>query len=259
MGTKGAAPKKEKHSRFGSVTNLFFSKLKGSESAKKKKAKKLKNGKNGKNAKSKKAAKYQVFGVDPRSLESAQCDGYAVPIPLVLTKMKAELFMNDGHLIEGIFRVAPNATTCKEVEDAMNGGAASMESIDWASAGGAVIANLIKIWFRLLPQPVLDGIESGKIERVQQTQSVDDAESVVMDELAEPQRTYFLWLIDLCIDITAHDAVNKMTPKNMAVVVAPNLYDPAAITDPMKAMTLSQAIVQFVQITIEWRTRSAEQ
>jgi len=252
------SPRKEKHSRFGSVTNLFFSKLKGDKKAKskgtKRKGKKVRNGTGG-NVK-KKRPKNAVFGVDPAKLESVQCDEYASPIPLVLSRLKSELFMNDGHLLEGIFRVAPNATECKRVEEELDGG--GLHHIRWDEVGASLIANLIKIWFRLLPNPVLQGIDSAKIEKVQSTQSVADAESVVMEELVEPQRSYFLWLLDLCIDITAHEADNKMSPKNMAVVVAPNLYDPTRIANPMKAMTISQAIVQLIQIAIEWRTQSAD-
>ena len=91
---------------------------------------------------------------------------------------------------------------------------------------------------------------------MQATQSVADAESVVMAELSEPGRSLFLWLLDLCIDIAAHKETNKMTAKNMAVVVAPNLYDPTKIANPMKAMTISQAIVEFIQIAIAWRIQS---
>merc|ERR1711972_1298629 len=207
---------KEKHSRFGSVTNLFLSKLKGDKKgSKSKQKKKRKNG-----VKKKSVKKNLMFGVDPKTLESVQCDEYDSPIPLVLTKLKAELFMNDGHLLEGIFRVAPNATDCKRIEEELNDG--KLQQIEWEQVGASLIANLIKIWFRLLPIPVLQNIESGKLEKVQSSQSVEDAESVVMDEMVEPQRSYFLWLIDLCIDITAHEPTNKMSTKNMAVVVAPN-------------------------------------
>jgi len=200
-----------------------------------------------------KKKKNAIFGVDPLSLESVLCEEYLSAIPLVLNKLKAELFMKDGHLLEGIFRIAPNATECKRIEDALNDGL--LEHIEWDEVGASLIANLIKIWFRHLPQCVLQEVESGKLERVQ---TVEDAENVVMEEMAEPQRSYFLWLLDLCIDITAHESTNKMSKKNMAVVVAPNLYDPTKIANPMRAMTVSQAIVQFIQIAIEWRIQSVQ-
>ena len=145
-----ATPSKEKHSRFGSVTTLFFSKLKGDKKQKKKR-KRPKNGKTGKAAKAKR--KGVVFGVEPTMLDSARCAEYECPIPVVLSKLKEELFLSDGHLVEGIFRVAPNATECSRIEEAVDEGKA--DHIDWETVGGPLIANLIKIWFRMLPEPLL--------------------------------------------------------------------------------------------------------
>ena len=174
---------------------------------------------------------------------------YKSPIPNVLIALKSGLFRSGGHLKEGIFRTAPNGTECKMVEEALNEG--HFGDVDFESIDGEVTANLIKLWFRSLPHPVLKVLSKG--DRIESVQSVDDTVGIITDYLGEPQRSHFLWLIDLCVDVIAHTSSNKMTPKAIAVVMAPNLYDPESFENPMKCMTFSAAVIRFVQFAIEWR------
>jgi hypothetical protein len=37
--------------------------------------------------------------------------------------------------------------------------------------------------------------------------------------MKEPQCSIFLWLLDLCLDVSANSATNKMTPQNLAIVI----------------------------------------
>lgn len=247
--------KKDKHSRFSSVTNGIskawkFAKAKGEQQKKKKLQKNVKKN-NNKNGNKKKNA---IFGIDPKELNSTLLldTDYESPIPNILIKLRSELFQNDGHLIEGIFRKAPNANKCKEIEDELNNG--KFLQINFSEIECVLIANLIKIWFRQLPVPVLQLIDSSKIEKVQITQNMNDVIDIINNDLKEPYKSYFKWLLDLCLDIAKHENVNKMGIKNMAVVVSPNLYDPTKIENPMKAMTVSQAIVHFLQLSMQWRS-----
>lgn len=40
----------------------------------------------------------------------------------------------------------------------------------------------------------------------------------VIFTMKEPQCSIFLWLLDLCLEVSANSNVNKMTPQNMAIV-----------------------------------------
>ena len=208
----GSRTKKYKHSRFASVTNGIskawkFARSKGEEHKKKRKREqKLKTKKNKKNA---------IFGIDPQQLNSTLLldSDYESPIPNVLIKLKNEIFKNDGHLIEGMFRIAPNATDCKRVEDELNDG--KFLEINFSEIQSVLLANLIKIWFRQLPQPILQLIDSSKIEKVQITQSMDDVLDIIHNDLKEPYKSYFKWLVDLCVDIAKYKDKNKMGIKNM--------------------------------------------
>lgn len=195
-----------------------------------------------------------VFGVESIMLSSTLIlsSDYASPIPNVLIALRSALFANGGHRIEGIFRVAPNGDECKAVEEELNGG--HLQSMALHSVPGEVLANLIKLFFRSLPTPILQNLsQGGKLEREAAKSKAQSVGIIEGEALGEPQKSYFLWLLDLCVDIIKHSAANKMSAKAMAVVMAPNLYDPEKFGNPMKAMTFSAAVVKFLQFVIEHR------
>lgn len=45
---------------------------------------------------------------------------YGAPIPDILIKLKYELLANNGHFLEGIFRIDPIITECIEIEEEIN-------------------------------------------------------------------------------------------------------------------------------------------
>ena len=163
--------------------------------------------------------------------------------------MKSGLFSSGSHLNEGIFRTAPNDTECKALEQEINDG--HFGNIDFNQIDGELTANLIKRWFRSLPNPVLQSLSNGN--RIETVQNTKDAVDIIVGDLVEPERSYFLWLIDLCENVVAQKSKNKMSATAMAVVMAPNLYDPESFENPMKCMRFQRAVVRFVQLAIEWR------
>ena len=196
--------------------------------------------------------KNAVFGIEPIMLSATLIleKDYKTPIPNVLIKMKKELFGNNGHLIEGIFRIAPNAEECKAIEDDLNNG--NFANINFNLIDGDLIANLIKLWFRQLPNPILQALTDGKkLENA--CNDINKVEELIISDIPEPNKSYFVWLIDLCLDIIEHQSINKMNVKAMSVVMSPNLYDVKRIQNPMKAMTLSSSVVKFMTKAVEWR------
>ena len=71
----------------------------------------------------------------------------------------------------------------------------------------------------------------------------------VMAQRNAQQHSLLMWLLDLCVDVASHKAVNKMTPENLAIVFAPNLFEPD-VADPMAAIQFSQKVCQFLQRAI---------
>merc|ERR1719229_637993 len=109
----------------------------------------------------------------------------------------------------------------------IDGAIDAYKCIDFGEVNGILIANLIKIFFRELPEPLLDGIGCVKIEMIEKTKNIFILSDIINNGMNEPNKSYFKWLLDLCVDIVKYENVNKMTCKNMAVVMAPNMYDPS--------------------------------
>ena len=56
----------------------------------------------------------------------------------------------------------------------------------------------------------------------------EEAAKIVYEQMTEPFSSILCWLLDLCIEVAANQAVNKMTFQNLAIVIAPNLFKPPA-------------------------------
>jgi len=102
-----------------------------------------------------------------------------------------------------------------------------------------------------LKKPVLQSpIKTNKIDNCK---CKEDVGNIVANDLKEPNRSYFLWLLDLCVDTIKHIAINKMGVKAMAVVMSQNTFNPSEFQNPLEAMKFSGAIVKFMMLAIEWR------
>jgi hypothetical protein len=65
--------------------------------------------------------------------------------------------------------------------------------------------------------------------------------------LPEPQKTLLDWLLHLLIVVSSNHDVNKMTAQNLAIVVAPNLYD-VSTSNPMVQALLYGSTKQILTI-----------
>eukprot|EP00485_Elphidium_margaritaceum_P006612 CAMPEP_0202691444 /NCGR_PEP_ID=MMETSP1385-20130828/6157_1 /ASSEMBLY_ACC=CAM_ASM_000861 /TAXON_ID=933848 /ORGANISM="Elphidium margaritaceum" /LENGTH=494 /DNA_ID=CAMNT_0049346851 /DNA_START=155 /DNA_END=1639 /DNA_ORIENTATION=+ len=191
------------------------------------------------------------FGVNPKQLPGVQVHGYGAKIPKVLEDLRKGLFGAQGYEQVGIFRLAPNASDNKAMKVRINKG--DFESIE-EKVDVNVYANLIKEWFRDLPDPLLNCINPDLIEHVQ---NATHAQNVVQ-QFPEPNQSIFLWLCDMCVDIARYEKTNKMSTQNMAIVVGPNLFNTEKFENPMKAMTYSGKVVEFVKYAIDWRVSQAQ-
>lgn len=180
-----------------------------------------------------------VFGTDPATLDHVEDNGLRVPEVLVL--MKRSLVDSQGLKSEGIFRLAGDVFEIAKLKEDMN-----KKTFD-KSDNINTIATLIKVWFRELPEPILNKVPTESIFYS------SDADRCIKayTELAEPYKSYLTWLLDLLCETTAHSAVNRMTPQNLSIVVAPNLYDTSS-SDPMEGLVMSQKCVQFLNNILLW-------
>jgi len=188
----------------------------------------------------------QQFGITPKLLPSIQLQEYNAKIPRVLIQLKETLSSHDGFHQVGIFRLAPNAMDNNLMKATINRGKFDQneQNIDCN-----VYANLIKVWFRDLPDPLLNCIRP---ELIENANTQDDVVKIIQ-QFPEPNQSIFLWLCDLCVDVSVHDQENKMGPQNLAIVIGPNLFNTETFENPMKAMTYSAKVVEFFKKSIIWR------
>lgn len=180
-----------------------------------------------------------VFGTDPTTLDMVEDEDLMVPEILVL--MKRSLIASDGLKSEGIFRLAGDVFEIAQLKDQMN------KKTFQKSDNVNTVATLIKVWYRELPEPILNKVPT---ESIYYSSDADRCIEAYRD-LQEPFKTLLTWLLDLLCSVTQHSAVNRMTPQNLAIVVAPNLYDTSS-SDPMEGLVMSQKVVQFVNHLLLW-------
>lgn len=182
----------------------------------------------------------QKFGVKPKDLPRIAVDGYKSKLPLILVQMKTRFLHLKGPQTKGIFRLAPDAQECAEMKAAMQSG-----SKDWLNKNCDVnvIANLIKIWFRELPKPILNTVKPAVIELSQTEEKVEKA----LEQFDELNASLLCWLWDFCAELAEHSETNKMNIQNLGIVISPNLFNTNNIENPMKAMEFSRKVTTFFQ------------
>jgi len=186
----------------------------------------------------------QQFGLGPDQLETIRFPEYKSRIPSVLVQLKKHLIEEHGLSTEGIFRIAPDGEDLTYQKQKINEGR-------WDGCNDVhIISGLIKIWFRELPVHLLDGLP---IEKVSSAET-EDACAKLIGEMKEPYASCLLWLLDLCVDIAANASVNKMTSKNLGIVMGPNLFTPNS-EDAMASLLYSQKVAHFLHKGIEWRAK----
>eukprot|EP01088_Endostelium_zonatum_P018544 TRINITY_DN598_c4_g1_i1.p1 TRINITY_DN598_c4_g1~~TRINITY_DN598_c4_g1_i1.p1 ORF type:complete len:346 (+),score=69.70 TRINITY_DN598_c4_g1_i1:99-1136(+) len=179
-----------------------------------------------------------VFGVDPTALTQAEDDGFEVPE--IIVEMKNYLVSKDAFNQEGIFRLAGDAVEMKQLKDQINAGKKFPKDIDGIDVNS--VANLLKVWFRDLPVPILNVLPTPTILRANERDVVIDS---FEKELVSPQKDLLGWLLNILVVVAVNKGNTKMSEQNLAIVVAPNLYDPPS-ANPMEGLVMSQKATQYL-------------
>jgi len=194
------------------------------------------------------------FGVKPKQLPSRAVPGYKAKIPSVLIDLKALLKKLGGYEVVGIFRLAPEGKKNDMIKGQIDRGEEWEEKLNDVNDVN-LCANLLKVWFRELPTPIMNLVERKVIELSQDVESVAEATK----KFPEPSQSILLWLWDMCVEVAEHEATNKMGAQNLAIVIGPNLFNTDSFANPMLAMTFSGKVVTFFQRGIEWRQKLRSQ
>lgn len=142
-----------------------------------------------------------VFGVPVSDLECINEKG--VMIPSVLVTLKNYLYNNGGLMKEGIFRQSGSEKEENKVRDLLNKGTFDVCTDIYC------VANLIKIWFRELPEPILNCLSKEAIL------NSEDNIMGLFHTLPSQNKVLFQWLIDLLADVAIYESQNKMNPRTL--------------------------------------------
>ena len=187
----------------------------------------------------------------------------------MLEMLKNYLVKNGGLDIVGIFRLAPDKDDCNWAKQQINEG--EFEAVDDVN----IVANLIKVFFRELPVSLLEQFRDEDICKIAEMEVgsgvLEAVEGVCKENKAVLSLIY--WLFDLmsavvqvrredfvrqfcfCSNLsTQNESVNKMSAKNMAIVMSPNLFSINS-ENPMVALTMSQKVADFCTVLLQSRLK----
>jgi len=191
--------------------------------------------------------KTQTFGVDPSTLDIVMDSGFKVPKVLVL--LRNSLVRQKAFQMEGIFRLSGSESKCKDIKWELN----TNTYVDGPDKDPHCCASLIKRWFGELPKRIFTTLTSDQIESVMN--DVDESMKLMMS-LPEPEKSLFMWLVDLLYQVTQYQDVNKMSPANLAICVAPQMME-IVIDNPMDALMMNQKICAVVKNAVTWKLKEA--
>jgi hypothetical protein len=168
-------------------------------------------------------------------------------VPRIIHEMAEALLAKGAEQSEGIFRLSGNLRKVKEMEQQVNEG---KNPIPEAVLND--LASLFKSWFASLPEPLVAEAQLPALKAAFETRKHLE----FVQTLPSPALYTLKYLVGFLQRLVQAQEVTKMTPKNFAIVFAPNLVYSGAITDP-QMLTAHGEISQDFIITLiaEWDVR----
>ncbi|KAF3929848.1 Myosin-IXa [Dactylella cylindrospora] len=145
------------------------------------------------------------------------------PLPQVLMDTSRYIRLHClGH--EGLFRVPPNTELLEIAREAYD----RRQFLLLSDYGPNLAAGLLKLYYRVLPDPIIPQYCYGEIERFGDMSEEEDIISAARNLLAQSlpkvsSRLLLRHLLPLLALVASHSEKNKMTPTNLAICFAPSL------------------------------------
>jgi hypothetical protein len=178
------------------------------------------------------------FGHNIPDCPRTQLANYKERIPSVLILLRDELEKHSGFIVEGVFRVAASFDDQKAIKIKVDDG--TFEGCK-CQDDAMCMAALLKEWFRTMPMRLLNALP---------TSAVREGKADIENDLPEPNLSVFMWLCDLMADIVKLEQINRMSPRAMAIVIAPNLYSAAVDASPQEMMQEMNGVVTIVEAAL---------
>lgn len=163
-----------------------------------------------------------------------------MPIPHLVHEMAEALIEKGAERSEGIFRLSGNLKKVKQMEQTINEGGDPVRSADLND-----VASLFKSWFASLPESLVTDSHLGALQTAFETHTHLD----FVKTLPHAHIYSLKYLIGFLKRLVPAEPITKMTPKNFAIVFAPNIVYSGSITDPAM-LTKQGEVAQDLIITL---------
>ena len=167
-----------------------------------------------------------------------------LPIPYVLYYIIKQLQDRNANSTNGIFKVLGNKGVTNDILVEVN---TKMEAISRGDVN--VLANLLKIWLKELPNPIVpiemndDFIRAAKQNRFR----------TFIEKLPQVHRLTLLYIIGFLQDVYSHADENKMEKSELATIFGPCIVNPVRVArdDPKQIQYLTELSVAFISKMID--------
>ena len=158
----------------------------------------------------------KVFQTTLQQVMEREPKGTVLPsimMQLIITLEKTAL------QVPGLFRISGSSRVITSIISQLDRGI----TVDFSKLDCHVVSGLLKQWLRTLKEPL---IPFAYFDRFLECQSAPDstiALQLLMQELPETNMLIIRRIIQMCLKVSEHSEVNKMTSTNMAIVIGPNI------------------------------------
>jgi hypothetical protein len=142
-------------------------------------------------------------------------------VPQILIDLENKLFELEGQCLDGIFRKQPmkQEYECFKLAVLQN----RLSTFNFEQFDVHIIATFIKEFYRSLPSLCLQEFDVAVFESAG-NESLRRLKKR-LKSLSQPSQCLMHWLLELLLKISKFEKYNKMSKRNLAIVMTPNLYD----------------------------------
>ena len=174
-----------------------------------------------------KGQQFLLFGTTLERAFEACPHPSGLPAPFV--SIFRHLMLAEYLIVEGLFRVSGSETVMKSLRQDMEADSV----VEWSSLDIHAATGVLKQFIRDLRTTVIPpSIFAALSDAVNQEKNTDFSREVAIlfDQLPEAHRGFVRHFFRLLTAVTAQSEVNKMSPQNLAVCLAPHLLRPETST-----------------------------
>jgi len=162
-----------------------------------------------------------IFGVALELAVERNKSHDGIKLPVVVREC-IDYIEEDGLTVEGIYRSSGVKSKVTKLRTAYN----SRQTVNLAGSEPSVVASLLKLFLRELPDPVLTHRLAGRAEEVAKMKGFQERREgmrSLLRELPDCNRMLVQWVFVHMGHVIAKEKVNKMTLQNVSIVLSPTM------------------------------------